>query len=130
MGVSHGFHYCVDCSLRCLHWSCQWGEGQYCFCGYCYRKPCEPSKNCKGKCQRKSPLGYGWMHTGDCNKETGCKCWEKLIIVQPMCMDVGGKCRRAGGECRERRAGDVKADFLGTCKPRGCYCMKECINCM
>ena len=45
----------------------KWGEGEYCYCGYCYLKPCKPIVTCKGQCQRRSP-GRGWTSTSYCDK--------------------------------------------------------------
>eukprot|EP00092_Neocalanus_flemingeri_P012713 GFUD01013700.1.p1 GENE.GFUD01013700.1~~GFUD01013700.1.p1 ORF type:complete len:174 (+),score=22.33 GFUD01013700.1:86-607(+) len=66
----------------------KWGEGEYCYCGYCWvrPKPCDPTDNCKGKCSRKSP-GKGWTSTSYCDRETGCKCWEEIVIPKQCFQD-------------------------------------------
>merc|ERR1712183_816045 len=148
MGVNNVVHSSFDSFFRSLHgfgkcsWKnpndgseysgrCsegKWGEGEFCFCGSCYLKPCEPTPTCNGKCQRRSP-GKGWTSTSYCNKETGCKCWEKIDIQpkcyqDPECLDQGGRCIPFSIFPNS----ESKPQIIKKCKSFGtrpCYCMRK-----
>eukprot|EP00092_Neocalanus_flemingeri_P086077 GFUD01108414.1.p1 GENE.GFUD01108414.1~~GFUD01108414.1.p1 ORF type:complete len:174 (-),score=33.99 GFUD01108414.1:135-656(-) len=105
----------------------KWGEGEYCFCGYCWvkPKPCEQVDTCKGECSKKSP-GKGWISTSYCDRSSGCKCWTKF--VQPKCSpDL--KCMFNRGTCVKIPEGKPIPTQVGSCKSsdasRPCYCIRK-----
>ena len=45
----------------------KWGEGELCYCGYCYVKKCEQTSSCRGICQQRKPRG-DYVSNSYCDK--------------------------------------------------------------